>query len=86
MIFDLIDREHHFKDQKFAGWEGRFTPDNVSNTLTQIVSPHGENCPGMRNTLRLERDTSAGVNRPSQPANFHMLSSVPDRLQFSQFS
>jgi hypothetical protein len=34
--------------------------------------------------MRLDVNASAGVNRPSQPANFCLLSGIPDRFNFSQ--
>jgi hypothetical protein len=57
------------KEQKFAGWEGRFTPARVDNTQAQIG-----------------RSESAGVNRPSQPANFRMLIVSGRDLNFSSGS
>jgi hypothetical protein len=68
------------KWQKFAGWEGRFTPACVNNAQAQIVSGYDGKRPGnKKDTLRLENDESAGVNCPSQPANLPMLSSITDR-------
>jgi hypothetical protein len=69
-----------FNEEKFAGWEGRFTPACVGNTQPQIVSAGMVGSGQETKThIRLERSESAGVNRPSQPANFRMLISIQDR-------
>jgi len=76
----MMDWGYHSRDINSQVGKGGLPPC-VSNTQPQIVSPEWWGRSGNERThIRVERSGSAGVNRPSQPANFRMLISIPDRI------